>query len=176
MATKQERLSAMIQSWQRAALPFRTGKERYYMFGLSIKEKLFKTFVRLCEEKLPILEDDLHDLVKQTEKMSEQEAQREYTAALNRYNSAITETIHQALPYNARFRVGAAVMNPTITGLPREFDEEFDSMPFVGKFFPVYYYASTGSRISASDYGKYVRPIDQYQAELVNGLLEKLSR
>lgn len=145
------------------------------MFGLSMKEKLYKAMIRLCEEKLPQFESDMRELVSSAEGMNEEQTEREYTVAVLRYSSAVTEALHQGLGGNIGFMVGMAMMNPHITGLPEEYDADFDASPFVGKYFAIYYYAATGKQISFGDYGKYIRPINQYQASLINRVFEKLS-
>lgn len=145
------------------------------MFGLSIKEKLYKAMLRLCEEKLPEFESDMRKLISRAEGMSEKQTEREYNAIVLRYSSAVTQSLHQSLGSTVGLRVGMAMMNPHITGLPEEYDTDFDASPFVGKFFAIYYYAATGKQISYSDYGKYIRPINQYQTSLINRVFEKLS-
>ena len=146
------------------------------MLGLSMKEKLYKAIIRLCEEKLPLFERDMRGLVARAEGLSEEQTQQEYTAAVLRYTSSITEALHQGLGPDVGLRVGTAMMRPHITGLPEEYDDDFDASPFVGKYFAVYYYAATGKQISLSDYGKYIRPINQVQVSLINGVFEKLSK
>ena len=145
------------------------------MLGLSMKEKLYKALIRLCEEKLPLFEREMRGLVARAEGLSEEQTQQEYTAAVLRYTSSITEALHQGLGPDVGLRVGMAMMRPHITGLPEEYDADFDASPFVGKYFAVYYYAATGKQISLSDYGKYIRPINQYQVSLINAVFEKLS-
>lgn len=146
------------------------------MLGLSMKEKLYKAMMRLCEEKLPLFERDMRKLVSRADGLTEEQTQHEYNAAVLRYTSSVTETLHQGLGSNIGFRVGMAMMSPHITGLPEEYDTDFDSSPFVGKYFAIYYYATTGKQISLSDYGKYIRPINQHQVALINTVFEKLSR
>ena len=145
------------------------------MFGLSMKERLYKAFMNLCETKLPVFRKEMRDLVLRAENMSEEEAGQAYAAILQHYTSAITEEIHRGLPPAAGFRVGAAMMRPSITGLPEEYDDEFDNSLYAGKYFAIYYYAMTGKQIDFGDYGKYMRPINQRQVELMNGVLQELS-
>ena len=144
------------------------------MFGLSMKEKLYKAFVNLCAEKLPVFEKEMRDLLLHAEGMGEEEAVLAYAAALHHYSNAISETIHQGLGPNETFRFSMAVMRPSSTGLPDDYDSEFGNSPFAGKFFAIYYYAITGKQIELSDYGKYIRPINKRQIDLVNGVLQKL--
>ncbi len=145
------------------------------MFGLSIKEKLFKALAVQCAEKLPIFEADMRELVRRGEDMSEDAAAQAYAAAMQRYTDAVAETVLQGLPQSIRLRASLALLQPTITGLPEEYGRDFDFSPYAGKHFAICYYAVTGNRIQLSDYGRYMRPIDQHQAELVNGVLRKLS-
>ena len=145
------------------------------MFGLSMKEKLYKAMMRQCEDKLPGFESDMRELVSRAEGMTEEQTQQEYNTAVLRYTSSVTEALHKGLGSNIGFRVGMAMMSPHITGLPEEYDSDFDASPFVGKYFAIYYYAATGKQISLSDYGKYIRQINQHQVSLINTVFEKLS-
>lgn len=145
------------------------------MLGLSMKEKLYKAIMRLCEEKLPLFERDMRGLVARAEGLSEEQTQQEYNSAVLRYTASITETLQKGLGSNIGIRVGMAMMSPHITGLPEEYDSDFDASPFVGKYFAIYYFAATGKQISMSDYGKYIRPINQHQVSLINRVFEKLS-
>ena len=145
------------------------------MLGLSMKEKLFKAIIRLCEEKLPLFERDMRGLVARAEGLSEEQTQQEYNAAVLHYTSSITEALQQGLGSNIGIRIGMAMLSPHITGLPEEYDTDFDASPFVGKYFAIYFYATTGKQISLSDYGKYIRPINQHQVSLINTIFEKLS-
>ncbi len=88
------------------------------MFGLSIKEKHKKEFMRLCEEKLKDFEKEIRSVIRRAESMRWQEAEEAYATALQHYTSAITEEIHMGLPLNAGLRYGTAMLQPSISGLP----------------------------------------------------------
>ena len=146
------------------------------MFGLSLKEKLFNGMKRLCNEKLPIFEADMRDFLKVASSMDENKAKKEYLSLVGRYSDAISGELANGFGSTAALKAGLAFQSPKIAGLPDEINMDFllDTGPLVGYYFAFYYYGITGNKIAQNDYAKYIRPLNQYQTDLINTVLNKL--
>lgn len=105
----------------------------------------------------------------------DENAQKEYITLIGNYSDAISGALADGFDRSVMARVGLATMSPSKTGLPAEMNMEaiLSTGPLVGYYFAFYYYGITGKQISLNDYGKYIRPLNQYQTSLINGVLDK---
>ena len=145
------------------------------MFGLSIKEKLYKAIMRLTEEKLPVFEQKFAYLIENRSTMSDDAANDFYISCIGSYSDAVSGVLADTMGRTAAIKAGLAFQSPTIAGLPEELDMEhlLSTGPLVGYYFALYYYGITGKKISLDDYGKFIRPLNQYQVNLINSVISK---
>ncbi len=140
------------------------------MLGLSIKEKLYKAIRQQTLEKMPVFEREFSDFLRKVDFMSEEQMNKAYFNCVQGYSNAVSEVLASGFDGVVTTRLSFALMSPSVAGLPD------DTGPFVGNYFAYYYYAIMGREISPEDYGKYIRPLNQYQVSLINGVIDKIER
>ncbi len=147
------------------------------MFGLSIQEKLYKMIWKLTDEKLPYFEKELKALLNDSETMNSDYADEAYKGVIGRYSDEISGVLAERFGRTAAMKAGLALQCPKIAGFPEEMDMDaiLDTGPLIGNYYALYYYGITGNKIALSDYGKYIRPLNQHQVQLMDSVLQKLS-
>ena len=139
------------------------------MFGFSIKERLYKAIHTQTDETISDIDTDLRAFAHKANSMTSEALEKEYTRMIGMHSNAVSAALAQTLGSTVAFKAGMAIQSPHITGLPEEFDLDYllDSGPKVGFYFAFYYYAVTGNQINLDDYGKYIRPLNKYQLDLL---------
>ena len=150
---------------------------RNIMFGLSMKERLYKAIRTQTDATISDIDADLRAFARNANSMTSEELEKEYTRIIGMHSNAVSATLAQTLGSAAAFKAGMAIQSPQITGLPEEFDLDYllDSGPKVGFYFAFYYYALTGRQIDLNDYGLYIRPLNKYQLDLLTTYLGRYS-
>lgn len=145
------------------------------MFGLSMKERLYKAIRTQCDETIPEIDADLRAFARKAVSMADADFEKEYCRIIGMHSNAVSAVLAQTLGSGAGSKAGLAMQSPQVTGLPEEFDLDYllDSGPKVGYYFAFYYYAVTGNQISLDDYGKYIRPLNKYQLDLLTDRLKR---
>ncbi len=146
------------------------------MFGLSKKETLYNAIRTISESKLQDVKQDLRIFYNSVYSMSEEQREKEYCRIIGMHSNAVSATVGEKMGRNLMTKVGFAIQSPQITGLPEEFDLDYllNSGPKVGFYFAFYYYALTGKQITLDDYGKYIRPLNKHQLDMLTGYLKTL--
>ncbi len=148
------------------------------MFGLSIQEKLYKLIWKLCDEKLPFYEKELTRIVNDKDIMNSEDADEAYKAVICNYSDEISSVLAEKFGGTAAMKAGLALQCPKIAGFPEEMDADhiLDTGPLIGYYWGLWYYGLTGNKIALSDYGKYIRPLNKHQVELMDTILVKLGK
>ena len=145
------------------------------MFGLSVKEKLYRAIKTQTLEKLPSFEASFVNYISKSEKMDKEQKGEAFMSCVIEYTDNVSSVLASGLAKSITQKAMLAAQMPQMTGLPKEITMDYilSTSPFVGYYFAFYYYGITGKQISPDDNDKYITPLNHYQTDLISSVVDK---
>jgi hypothetical protein len=134
-------------------------------------------------KELGCFENDIRGVLEEYNKspeMTEERFQAMYKSARRGYLGAVCDSTWNCFAESpgadARFRL--ALMEPSISGLPAEFDVDYlcDNGISAGAVFAFAYYALTGKPISGAEMFRNMSMLNHLQNDMMNSVLDKLEK
>lgn len=147
------------------------------MFGLSKKEVLVKAIKNACNNELQVYKTGAIKLASM--QSSDEDIDKMVAAIRREYLNSVFDAIwasFRASSPTIETKMRLAMMSPSITGLPEEFDIEYFDCNGIsaGCTFAIAYYALTGKSISNKEY-KTCSMLNHYQNDLMQNVLVDLA-